>query len=109
MEALQEKLQQVSQRHQKAQEKMKIYNPDLKNITSVHEAQVYQQFLTDSLRHVEKLKAELLGKQIMVQESGTVEVISPNIKNMGLMTEGSAEASRNRNSTANDHDQPKTT
>ncbi|XP_048328331.2 agamous-like MADS-box protein AGL104 isoform X2 [Ziziphus jujuba] len=98
MEALQEKLQQVSQRHQKAQEKMKIYNPDLKNITSVHEAQVYQQFLTDSLRHVEKLKAELLGKQIMVQESGTVEVTW-------------LERTENTiwNSTANDHDQPKTT
>ncbi|KAH7533002.1 hypothetical protein FEM48_Zijuj04G0083400 [Ziziphus jujuba var. spinosa] len=76
----------------------KIYNPDLKNITSVHEAQVYQQFLTDSLRHVEKLKEELLGKQIIVQESGTVEVTW-------------LERTENTiwNSTANDHDQPKTT
>ncbi|KAF3443754.1 hypothetical protein FNV43_RR13444 [Rhamnella rubrinervis] len=106
MEDLQEKLNQLNQRLEKAKEKMRFYNPDLDSITSLSEVDVYQEFLNDSLQHIEKLKAKLLGKQIMVQKSETVEVTAPSTENMELMT---VEPSKKRNFTADDQDQPKTT
>jgi hypothetical protein len=44
---------------QKKKKKKRSYNPDVKKITSVHEAVLHQEFLTDAIQRIEQLKVSV--------------------------------------------------
>ncbi|XP_060187547.1 uncharacterized protein LOC132616841 isoform X1 [Lycium barbarum] len=61
VEALEEKLNKLNQRLSEAREKIRHYEPQVENITSVQEAAVCEQFLLSALGRIQQSKAKFLG------------------------------------------------
>ncbi|KAK9284175.1 hypothetical protein L1049_023343 [Liquidambar formosana] len=104
IEALEENLCRLDQRQHAAQEKMRFYNPDVEKFTSVHEAQMYQKFLTDAIRRIEQLKqAKVLGNQTTGEKPENIEVTAISITDANLRTEESVDSVGKRNLSQDDH------
>ncbi|XP_039019844.1 agamous-like MADS-box protein AGL66 isoform X2 [Hibiscus syriacus] len=63
VEALESRLNELNRLKYIAEEKMRFYKPDASKIHSEAEAHYHQQFLTNALRKIEKLKAKLLEEE----------------------------------------------
>nr|CAN77533.1 hypothetical protein VITISV_009173 [Vitis vinifera] len=126
--ALEESLYEIKEQILAAEEKMRIYNPDVEKINTVHEAQEHQQFLVDAIQRIEQLKVKLLSDQITLEkpESSQVRLLDDQIlpqkpgnlqatrtKNADPTTEGLNDANTTRNSlsrrTPPDNELPKGT
>lgn len=64
IEALEDKLEKLKQQKSEAEYKMRYYDPDLKTISSVSEAEKYQQFLMSAMQHLEQSKVALADKEM---------------------------------------------
>ncbi|KAK8519060.1 hypothetical protein V6N12_012289 [Hibiscus sabdariffa] len=62
-DALQSKLNELNWLKYEAEEKMRLYEPDLSKIYSVAEADYHEEIVINTLRKVEKLKAKLLEEE----------------------------------------------
>ncbi|CAK7355378.1 unnamed protein product [Dovyalis caffra] len=106
-EALQKKLCELDPKLLEKQEKMRSYNPDLVKINSVHDANVYHQFLMDAIRNIQQLKMEiLLGEHMELQKSESIQVPPAATRNGHLTAEGLVDSNGNRNPPEDEH-QPK--
>ncbi|WJZ99515.1 hypothetical protein VitviT2T_017953 [Vitis vinifera] len=118
MEALEESLYEIKEQILAAEEKMRIYNPDVEKINTVHEAQEHQQFLVDAIQRIEQLKVKLLSDQITLEkpESSQVRLLDDQIlpqkpenlqvtrtKNADPTTEGLNDANTSRNLPGGEH------
>ncbi|GLT72806.1 hypothetical protein SLA2020_447090 [Shorea laevis] len=75
------------------------YNPDVEKITSVQEALLHQEFLTDAIQRIEQLKVrKVLGKHTdQPQKHESIEIPAVDIKASDLMTEDSVDYDVRRN------------
>nr|XP_034897822.1 uncharacterized protein LOC118036247 [Populus alba] len=106
IEALQEKLHEITQKLQERQEKMRSYNPDVVNINSVHDAIAHQQFLNDAIQNIEKLTMEIFHEPIDLQKSGCFQVPPAATRDAHLTAEELVDGNGNWNPPQDDH-QPK--
>ncbi|XP_059450876.1 agamous-like MADS-box protein AGL104 [Corylus avellana] len=100
---LEEKLHELNQLQEETQEKIRSYNPDVEKITSVHEALLHQEFLTDAIQRIEQLKGKVLGKHTEPQKPESIEIPALDIKDADLMTEDSVDSDGRRNPLLDDH------
>ncbi|XP_060187548.1 uncharacterized protein LOC132616841 isoform X2 [Lycium barbarum] len=78
VEALEEKLNKLNQRLSEAREKIRHYEPQVENITSVQEAAVCEQFLLSALGRIQQSKAKFLGGNEFIKTNEHTEVASVN-------------------------------
>ncbi|CAA3015965.1 agamous-like MADS-box AGL66 [Olea europaea subsp. europaea] len=93
IEALEDKLDKLNQRHHGALEKMRWYEPNVEKINSVLEAEVYEQFLTTAMQHIQQSKAKLLGNEVGPLRSENIET---NREDAAFITDHSADMDQNR-------------
>lgn len=106
IEALQEQLDEISQKLQERQEKMRSYNPDVVNINSVHDANAHRQFLNDAIQNIEKLQMEIFHEPIDLQKPRCFQVPPAATRDAHLTAEELVDANGNWNPPQDDH-QPK--
>ncbi|XP_057965799.1 agamous-like MADS-box protein AGL66 isoform X2 [Malania oleifera] len=84
-----------------------FYNPELEKITSVFEAQVYQQTIIEAIRQIEQLKAKLTGSRVVPHKPAeNIEVHGiDSTKEADSMTEESVDSNGMRNSYLRDEEQ----
>ncbi|CAA2994335.1 Hypothetical predicted protein [Olea europaea subsp. europaea] len=75
---------------------MRLYEPDVEKINSVLEAEVYEQFLTTAMQHIQLSKAKLLSYQVGPRRSENIEASKVNIKDAAFITDHSADTDQNR-------------
>ncbi|KAM3301656.1 hypothetical protein P3S67_016158 [Capsicum chacoense] len=71
-------LMKLNQRVREAQEKIRYYEPQVENISSVQEADAYQKFLTSAMEQIQRSQERLLGCEGFVQGIENVVVASVN-------------------------------
>ncbi|KAJ7948201.1 MADS-box family protein [Quillaja saponaria] len=97
LQASEEKLKELNQRKNEAQEKMRSYNLDPEKITSVQEAQLHQQFLIDAILRIKQLKQAKLLKQIAPAGPSGVKSPSAAMNDTEVMNEESGPSEIERN------------
>ncbi|XP_047339843.1 agamous-like MADS-box protein AGL66 [Impatiens glandulifera] len=70
IEMLEDMLFKLNRKQREANEKMRYYDPNEDNITSLFEAGVYQQFLENAIQRIENSKVKLLHTQIVQEKNG---------------------------------------
>ncbi|XP_047271290.1 uncharacterized protein LOC107877268 isoform X2 [Capsicum annuum] len=78
VEAHEAELMKLNQRVREAQEKIRYYEPQVENISSVQEADAYQKFLTSAMEQIQRSQERLLGCEGFVQGIENVVVASVN-------------------------------
>ncbi|CAA2995091.1 agamous-like MADS-box AGL66 [Olea europaea subsp. europaea] len=92
---LADKLDKLNRQHHDAQEKMRLYGPNVKEVNSVHEAELYQQSLMAAIERVQLSKAKLLGNR---QRSNNIEAGKVNMEDSAFITDHSADVNQNGSS-----------
>ncbi|XP_055824943.1 agamous-like MADS-box protein AGL66 [Solanum dulcamara] len=77
-EAHEKKLNKLKQTLSEAQQKIRYYEPQVENISSVQEADAYKQFLMSAMEQIQQSKAKLLGGQEFLQRNEYAAVASVN-------------------------------
>ncbi|CAN1843855.1 Agamous-like MADS-box protein AGL104 [Linum perenne] len=76
IEALEQKLEELNQVQSKKQEQLKCYNCDVEKINSINEATVHEQFLTNAIQNIQRLKQQqMLISQMKARNSESVEAV----------------------------------
>nr|XP_004243447.1 agamous-like MADS-box protein AGL66 [Solanum lycopersicum] len=68
-EAHEKKLNELKETLREAQQKIRYCNPQVENISSVQEAEAYEQFLRSNMEQIQQSKAKLLGVQGLVHRN----------------------------------------
>ncbi|CAN1124073.1 Agamous-like MADS-box protein AGL66 [Linum perenne] len=76
-EALEQKLEELNQVQSKKQEQLKCYNCDVEKINSINEATVHEQFLTNAIQNIQRLKQQqqMLISQMKARNSESVKAV----------------------------------
>ncbi|XP_022844108.1 agamous-like MADS-box protein AGL104 isoform X2 [Olea europaea var. sylvestris] len=73
IEALEDKLDKLNQRHHGALEKMRWYEPNVEKINSILEAEVYEQFLTTAMQHIQQSKTNIEDAAFITDHSADMD------------------------------------
>ncbi|KAM3301658.1 hypothetical protein P3S67_016160 [Capsicum chacoense] len=83
------KLMMLNQKLSEAREKLRCYEPQVENISSVQEADAYQEFLLSAMEQI-RSQARLLGGEGYLQTNENVGVASVNAEVTAAAGNGSA-------------------